>query len=206
MTIQLDCETKTTLFLKDKQCDWLNDLNDDRLYSTPNSTLEVFFLFTLSTYYYYYYYYKYSIIVIGVEVCDVNCFISNLLLIYSKLSVFYFHHWFGHIPFVHCFRLIFISIPAIMILVILYLINTSHFYKRERITDNRSYLLISHSILYFILYIPYDIDFSTNNSPIQTMIHIVRTSENPCIVINTTRYRLKSNAKSTSLINTLFYS
>ena len=75
-----------------------------------------------------------------------------------------------------------------MIFVILYLINTSHFYKRERITDNRSYLLISHSILYFILYIPYDIDFSTNNSPIQTMIHIVRTSENPCIVINTTRY------------------
>ena len=60
-------------------------------------------------------------------------------------------------------------------------------------------------MLYFILYIPYDIDFSTNNSPIQTMIHIVRTSENPCIVINTTRYRLKSNADSTSLINTLVY-
>ena len=204
MTIQLDCETKITIILKDTQYDWLNDLNDDRLYSTPNSSLEVFFLFTLSTYYYYYYY-KYSIIVIGVEVCDVNCFISNLLQIYSKLSVFYFHHWFGHIPFVHCFRLILISTPAIMILVILYLIINSHFYKRERITDNRSYLLISHSILYFILYIPYDIDFSTNNSPIQTMIHIVCTSENPCIVINTTRYRLKSNADSTSLINTLFY-
>ena len=169
-----------------------------------NSTLEVFFLFTLSPYYYYYYF-KYSIIVIGVEVCDVNCFISNLLQIYTKLSVFDFHHWFGHIPFVHCFRLILISTPAIMIFVILYLINTTHFYKRERITDNRSYLLISHSMLYFILCIPYDIDFSTHNSPIQTMIHIVRTSENPCIVINTTRYRLKSNADSTSLINTLFY-